>query len=872
MILALATFTWPVVTAQSPPAVTSASRAAPPPSLRLRMLGEEDARSTTPTAILQGLKGEDAELRRVAVRALGRLESPEVAAAILPSLSDREAAVRVEAANALAQSVFATARPADVVEAARNLRARLATEPHPLVRGALALSIGRLRYPSDEAGREAASVVLDVAFPKGANGERAPASPAVLVNALRGLHHSAMARPLPAVFTREPGAPPVTWLSEEARETLVDFVAPRLECLASSPPSDRPAGSSDSGPPPRPSCTALASPLAAARAPAARPPSGRSQAGPRAADAEARFRRQAVQVLAATRTPDPLVGLALLWEPDDQTRALALRWALPATWMDEGARDRLIARWARRFGMAPDAARAEVLARASTAARLARVDPSAMVRYEAVRTLAPEATTRLGCGEVVAAMDDPAVAVAAHAMENAHLACRGDEGARRRLEELTRATPDAAHGAWHRYAAALLGYARVDPSAARSRVVAAMRSASAPVRRAGAAAAGQMPAGAVVGTLDVDAGELAAELSRLVDDEDDNVATQAIRALAERDPTGGRDALLRALRRDGYESVLEAARALRRVAADGPEPDRALPSPGARAPAPAAPAGSTATQAPPAGATHAGVPATAVAAPDAAVASIALDTLGRITRARRETSRDPRRALVELVGTIGRGEDAIRLEPWLRDFDPVVARAAADAIGAIRARSVATPAPAPAASAAGGPSTAPTPSPQPLPRLALPSDADLARMSTARVVLVVRGRGEMAIRLRPDEAPLNAFRFLRLAEAGYYTGLTFHRIAPNFVVQGGSPGANEHAGDGPFTRDEVGLLSNQRGSVGLSTRGRDTGDAQFYVNLADNVRLDHDYTVFAQVESGMEVVDALVEGDVIERVEIRGQV
>jgi cyclophilin family peptidyl-prolyl cis-trans isomerase len=227
---------------------------------------------------------------------------------------------------------------------------------------------------------------------------------------------------------------------------------------------------------------------------------------------------------------------------------------------------------------------------------------------------------------------------------------------------------------------------------------------------------------------------------------------------------------------------------------------------------------------------------------------------------------------VELVGTIGRGEDAIRLEPWLRDFDPVVARAAADAIGAIRARSVATPAPAPAASAAGGPSTAPTPSPQPLPRLALPSDADLARMSTARVVLVVRGRGEMAIRLRPDEAPLNAFRFLRLAEAGYYTGLTFHRIAPNFVVQGGSPGANEHAGDGPFTRDEVGLLSNQRGSVGLSTRGRDTGDAQFYVNLADNVRLDHDYTVFAQVESGMEVVDALVEGDVIERVEIRGQV
>ena len=142
-------------------------------------------------------------------------------------------------------------------------------------------------------------------------------------------------------------------------------------------------------------------------------------------------------------------------------------------------------------------------------------------------------------------------------------------------------------------------------------------------------------------------------------------------------------------------------------------------------------------------------------------------------------------------------------------------------------------------------------------------------MATARVALTVKGRGTLVIKLRPDEAPLNAFRFLRLAEQGYYTGLTFHRLVPNFIVQGGSPHANEHTGDASFSRDEVGLLSNLRGSVGLSTRGRDTGDAQFYVNLVDNVRLDHTYTVFALVESGMDVVDALVEGDVIEKVEIR---
>jgi cyclophilin family peptidyl-prolyl cis-trans isomerase len=89
---------------------------------------------------------------------------------------------------------------------------------------------------------------------------------------------------------------------------------------------------------------------------------------------------------------------------------------------------------------------------------------------------------------------------------------------------------------------------------------------------------------------------------------------------------------------------------------------------------------------------------------------------------------------------------------------------------------------------------------------------------------------------------------------------------PNFVVQGGSPGANEYAGAGPFTRDELGLQGNWRGTVGLSTRGRDTGDAQMFINLVDNVRLDHEYTVFAEVARGMDVVDRVLEGAVILRI------
>jgi cyclophilin family peptidyl-prolyl cis-trans isomerase len=123
-----------------------------------------------------------------------------------------------------------------------------------------------------------------------------------------------------------------------------------------------------------------------------------------------------------------------------------------------------------------------------------------------------------------------------------------------------------------------------------------------------------------------------------------------------------------------------------------------------------------------------------------------------------------------------------------------------------------------------------------------------------------------------DETPVTASVFAWLAETGYYDGLTIHRIVPNFIVQGGSPGANEYVGRGDFMRDELGLASNVRGTIGLSTRGRDTGDAQFYINLVDNFRLDHNYTVFGQITDGIDNIDRIQEGDVIESIEIRRQV
>jgi len=145
---------------------------------------------------------------------------------------------------------------------------------------------------------------------------------------------------------------------------------------------------------------------------------------------------------------------------------------------------------------------------------------------------------------------------------------------------------------------------------------------------------------------------------------------------------------------------------------------------------------------------------------------------------------------------------------------------------------------------------------------------DLRRFASPRARITMRDLGAFELALFTAQAPATVLRFVHLAEAGSYNGLTFHRVVPNFVIQGGSPGANEYVGDARFMRDEVGLWPHVRGAVGISTRGRDTGDAQIFVDLVDNPRLDHEYTVFAQVLNGIDVVDRILEGDVIERVEI----
>jgi cyclophilin family peptidyl-prolyl cis-trans isomerase len=208
--------------------------------------------------------------------------------------------------------------------------------------------------------------------------------------------------------------------------------------------------------------------------------------------------------------------------------------------------------------------------------------------------------------------------------------------------------------------------------------------------------------------------------------------------------------------------------------------------------------------------------------------------------------------LVERGGPPG-GPAAIAdaLRPALADRDPAVARRAAAILSTATGRPV-----QPATTRYADDS--------------LPPDAFVRGLARATARIVMKDLGAFTIELLTDEAPATVAIFAAHAERGGYRGTTFHRVVPNFVLQGGSPGAHEMDGAvGPYLRDEVGLARHRRGTLGISTRGRDTGDAQIFVNLVDNFRLDHQYTVWARVIDGLDVVDGILEGDVIESVEIR---
>jgi len=426
-------------------------------------------------------------------------------------------------------------------------------------------------------------------------------------------------------------------------------------------------------------------------------------------------------------------------------------------------------------------------------ARRALADTSALVRLDAVRVMRGASSD---CTPVIAATRDRNAHVALAAIDALAVPCADSAAANGVLRviagALPRSDPPRAAGrpGWQAGAHAWVALARTD-SAFVSAGLAGLAAHERWQVRAYAARAAALTGGS-------------AALRGLAADGDHNVREAAIAGLSVVEKHTGDSVYIAGLASPGYQVVLAAAGAL-------------------------------------AGSSHPGaVPAL-------------LDALDRLTRERRENSRDPRAAILSRLAELGHATDAPRLMAYAGDFDSAIAAPAAATLTEWTGTTVRA-------------------NPSPLAAGAEPLGRTFAARGTRLKVTMTAssGGGSWIVRLYPDEAPATVARILRLVRAHYYDGLTFHRVVPNFVIQGGSPDATEYYGDAAFMRDELGTRSHRRGTLGISTRGRDTGDAQWFVNLVDNIRLDHDYTVFGEIVTGMKVVDGILEGDAIARVEILG--
>jgi len=139
--------------------------------------------------------------------------------------------------------------------------------------------------------------------------------------------------------------------------------------------------------------------------------------------------------------------------------------------------------------------------------------------------------------------------------------------------------------------------------------------------------------------------------------------------------------------------------------------------------------------------------------------------------------------------------------------------------------------------------------------------AELRNLSLLRARVTVREVGSFEMALLPIEAPLTVSRFVTLAESGRYDGVMIRGLLPNVAAEVGRP-PDDPDGLAVLTRDEAGPWPHVRGAVGVND------ESGFFIDLIDNPQFDHQFTVFAQLLNGMDVVDALLEGDIIERVDI----
>lgn len=142
------------------------------------------------------------------------------------------------------------------------------------------------------------------------------------------------------------------------------------------------------------------------------------------------------------------------------------------------------------------------------------------------------------------------------------------------------------------------------------------------------------------------------------------------------------------------------------------------------------------------------------------------------------------------------------------------------------------------------------------------------------MAIIKTSKGDITAELYAKDAPLSVTNFVYLAKGGFYNGLTFHRVVPNFVIQGGDPTATGSGGPGYTIPAEIkrlhteGALAWARTSDEVNPQRRSSG-SQFYISYKPLPSLDGAYTVFGQVTKGMDIVNKIQKGDVIKSIEIK---
>ena len=136
-------------------------------------------------------------------------------------------------------------------------------------------------------------------------------------------------------------------------------------------------------------------------------------------------------------------------------------------------------------------------------------------------------------------------------------------------------------------------------------------------------------------------------------------------------------------------------------------------------------------------------------------------------------------------------------------------------------------------------------------------------------VITLENGNEIHLEFFPQDAPKTVENFVTLAKKGFYNGLTFHRVVPGFVVQGGCPKGNGTGGPGYTIPAEFNKNKHVRGSLAMArSQDPDSAGSQFYVTYGAQPHLDNNYTVFGKVTSGMEHVDRIRQGDRMKSVTI----